>query len=302
MRDRARSDGVIGTALAVALIVLVGALPIALRSTRGKPQPPPPAIEPIAAAAPAAVDVPATLSPRIELEPDEPTVRAFAKLRCAVGAARAPFLGDYEVRDDRSRVVAAGTTRNNDEIEFALPLAARGVTFVADGYRPARIDVSAVAGPPWLGEVVFEPDALLQLCVTGLPIGWRGAVRLQVDGAHCGPADGRLDGHGTVAVPVPSGRTLAWQLAAEGEAFAVAARGSALPLASGETREVAVACDALRAQRFRVTGVQAELLPHLLVRGRRNPDAAVRLDAAGRGELRSDAVEDRPYIDGDDDI
>src|SRR5262245_48269713 len=213
MRERARSDGIIGTALAVAAAVLVGSLPIALSvgsgGTRVKILPPPPAIEPVAAAAPVAVDVLATVTSRIELEPDEPTARAFAKLRCAVGENRAPFLGDYEVRDERSRVVGAGTTRNNDEIEFALPLATRSATFVAGGYRPARIEVSAGAASRWLGEVVFEPDAVLQLRLTGLPVGWRGTVKVQVDGAHCGPADGRLDGEGAVAVPVPSGRTLA---------------------------------------------------------------------------------------------
>jgi len=307
MASNARSSAMVGFALAiaVALLLVVVLRAGADRSTRQPP--PPPALVAQAAATPAvdAVDSDAP-APRVEVATDEPTVRAFAKLRRAVGALRAPYVGGYDVRDDRGRVLAAGETVNNDEIAFALPATARAVVVTpARGYRPVCVDDLASRVPCDLGEVVFAPDAGLRLHVTGLPAGWQGSVLVMVEdgSANCGQVRGALDGDGANAVAVPSGRALTWSLAADGDAFACAVRGEVTPLEPGEARAVAVDCAAVHSQRFRVTDVAAELLPYLRVRGSRNHAlTGVRLDAEGRGELRSEVVEDHPYLDGDDDV
>jgi hypothetical protein len=292
----------LAAALAFAMLLAFGGMALP-RLRTAEPAPEPvlrPMVEP-ADAQPPASEPPVT-ERTVTIAPG--SVRAFCKLRRRVAGADQPrpYLGAFAIEDDGGGALLDGATVNNDEVAFALPRAAKAVTVRAAGYRPATVAATIDRDTADLGEIALEPDAQLRFVVRSLPAA--AAARLQLSVTRGTESFsywiGEGDADGAVAVAVPSGRTLHWQIAAQGTGIAFQVAGDAPALAREEHRDVLVDIAAILEQRFRVEGLSRELLPHLRVRGGRNAGfARIALDEDGRGCLRSDLAEDAPYLELD---
>jgi len=226
-------------------------------------------------------------------------IRLLVKRR--LGGASSHYLGPVSILVD-GRVVVEHETVNNEPIAFELPRTTKQLTVVAPHHHPQVHKLGSPEPDCWMKEKVqLEPMSRLRVTLKGLPVDWRGRVKMHLhtvsgeDGSiRLEPLDGAWVGEG----PCVHGERLQWCVQVYGKYERGSLLGWVEPLQPGESRAMVVGESELTRQQYRIVGPSSELLPYLGVTYNGRPYDPVKVGPDGRFVLWACDVEELSIFAG----